>query len=210
MSTSCHFAGISLLILLLAGFIGCSSHPSTPGPSPENTAAQAEQTVPETQVPSTTETAPPAQPEVLPVPAAEPEQIQQNDEPSAPTIPTAENDSDSNVNDSAAVQKDAQDDNNSIRQTPTIIGMDSLEFTEFYCEATLKYLENKTFVAKRKIYKNIKNDAVNKLLNKGCVKFCEAAAEQQNCMNDCLEKASFESSIDCLPASPKPRKPKII
>ena len=201
MSTSCHFAGMSLLILLLAGFIGCSSQPSTPGPSPENTAAQAEQTVPETQVPSTTEMAPPAQPEVLPVPAAEPEQIQQNDEPSAPVIPTAENNPDLNDNE----QKNSEEDDNSIRKAPRIIGMDSSEFNEYYCESTLKYLENKTFVAKRKIYKNIKNDAVNKLLNKGCVKFCEAAADQQNCLNDCQQKASFESSIDCLPASPKPK-----
>ena len=197
--------GISLLLLCIYGFIGCNPQSTTQKePLRENNAQPAAQTAPEAQTPTENDTTPPAQPEVVPE--------QQNDEPTAPKVPAAEENPDSNDSNSAAAQDVPKDENQPSQQTPKIIGMDSSEFNEFYCEATLKYLDRTEFITKREIYKNIKDDAINKMLEKGCMKFCEASSETErpNCMNDCQQKAVFESAINCIAASPKPKRKNMV
>ena len=108
----------------------------------------------------------------------------------------------------AVANNTATSDAASERQIPKIYGFNPYDY-EYYCEATLKYRDKTRFVTKREICKKIENDAINKLLQKGCKDFCKEISEE-DCMTHCQENATFEQSIECWPYYPKldPRKSK--
>ena len=108
----------------------------------------------------------------------------------------------------AVANNTATSDAASERQIPKVYGFNPYDH-EYYCEATLKYRDKTRFVTKREICKKIENDAINKLLQKGCKDFCKEISEE-DCMTHCQENATFEQSIECWPYYPKldPRKSK--